>query len=127
MPAGVIKDYPLVSSWFISIAKNKSVVSAIWKASDDVGYSAYHQFILHGKKSAATPAIVPQVTSSPGAALKVTTPPERVHETGKRSQPESPPAVNFVNIILLICFISCFLLFCFEVFMISMFVLLFVV
>ena len=43
---GVHKDYPLVTCWFVSLAKRDSFSSAVWTASKDVGFEAYSSFVL---------------------------------------------------------------------------------
>ncbi len=53
---GVLKESPLVCRWFISLSKNDPFSAAVWKASNDVGYSAYHTFMMqHGKQSSFSP------------------------------------------------------------------------
>ncbi len=55
---GIIKEFPLVSRWFISLAKSSPFMAAVWGASNDVGYSAYHAFLLQRGKSASLSTVV---------------------------------------------------------------------
>ena len=48
------KDYPLVCRWFISLARRDHFTSAIWKASNDVGFDAFHDYIKGSKKPLPT-------------------------------------------------------------------------
>ena len=50
------KDYPLVCRWFISLARRDHFTSAVWKASNDVGFDAFRDFIKGSKKPASLPA-----------------------------------------------------------------------
>ena len=46
------KDYPLVCRWFISLARRDHFTSAVWKASNDVGFDAFCDFVRRGAKKA---------------------------------------------------------------------------
>ncbi len=49
-----------MSRWFISLAKSSPFVAAVWGASDDIGYSAYHVFLVQkGKSSSLTTVAAP--------------------------------------------------------------------
>ena len=51
------KDYPLVCRWFISLARRDQFTSAVWKASDDIGFDAFHDFVQGtGKTQVVAPA-----------------------------------------------------------------------
>ena len=45
------KDYPLVCRWFISLARRDQFTSAVWKASDDVGFDAFRDFVQGTRKT----------------------------------------------------------------------------
>lgn len=45
-PSEIIKEFPLVCRWFIGLAKRKQFTDAVWRASNDVGYGAYRDFVL---------------------------------------------------------------------------------
>ena len=46
---------PLVCQWFISLARKEPFTAAIWKASGDVGYQGYLDFLLGKNVGVATP------------------------------------------------------------------------
>ncbi|KAL5510653.1 hypothetical protein EMCRGX_G006239, partial [Ephydatia muelleri] len=46
---------PQVCQWFISLARKEPFTAAIWKASGDVGYQGYLDFLLGKDVGVATP------------------------------------------------------------------------
>ena len=51
------KDYPLVCRWFISLARRDHFTSAVWKASNDVGFDAFHDFVKGARKAHSTHSV----------------------------------------------------------------------
>ena len=46
---------PQVCQWFISLARKEPFTAAIWKASGDLGYQGYLDFLLGKNVGVATP------------------------------------------------------------------------
>ena len=57
--SGIIKEFPLVSRWFITLAKTEPFARAVWGASNEVGYDAYHSFLLQRGKSSSLTTVLP--------------------------------------------------------------------
>ena len=56
----IIKEFPLISSWFISLSKTTHFSDAVWKASDDLGYSTYLNFLMgKGRSSVMMASLFP--------------------------------------------------------------------
>ena len=61
-----------MSSWFISLAKNDLFTSAVWKASNDIGYSSYLSFLTQGgggKPFSLSAASIPQKAARVSTSL----------------------------------------------------------
>lgn len=43
---GISHHYPKVANWFRSLARDPRFSTAVWTASDDNGYEAFHEFIV---------------------------------------------------------------------------------
>ena len=62
------RDYPLVCRWFISLARRDHFTSAVWKASNDIGFDAFHDFIKGAKKAHSTHSIPAESDGRPPQA-----------------------------------------------------------
>ena len=91
---GVHKDYPLVTCWFVSLAKRESFSSAVWTASKDVGFEAYSSFVL-GRRCP------PPATAA--AACKPTEPRKRA---GSEEHSQRSGSVSMI-VLRLILFLAC--------------------
>ena len=69
----------MVCQWFISLTQRDQFTSAVWKASNDVGFDAFRDFIKGTKKSAALP--------SEEGASKRPQPKVKGHQSTKQSKP----------------------------------------
>ena len=52
------KDYPLVCRWFISLARQDHFTFAVWKASNDVGFDAFHDFVKGARKAHSSHSVL---------------------------------------------------------------------
>lgn len=83
--------------WFISLAKRKQFTAAVWKASNDIGYDAYRDFILkRGRyssvKSVSSPFEAGQSSSSrPDSSGRK---PTVKAKTASKTDPKIAPTVS---------------------------------
>ena len=80
------KDYPLVCRWFITLAQRDHFTSAVWKASNDVGFDAFHSFVKGAKKSHSVPVESDGVLQVKGKGQNLK--PSK-HVTGSKSKSSS--------------------------------------